>query len=99
MPGKHKGTQPLMIEDQGDRTLIVRFGNKIDPDIGLRCLAVAATLRQAALPGVVDIVPSYTAVAIQYKVRRVSILRMAVPPRHVGCASFVRGVTDEGGGM
>jgi len=66
MPGNQKGTQPLVIEDQGDRTLIIRFGDRIDPDIGRRCLLVAQALRQAKLPGVIDIVPSYTAVAIQY---------------------------------
>ena len=67
MPGKPKAAQELVIEDQGDRTLIVRFGDQINPEIGRRCLAVAEALRQASLPGVIDIVPSYTAVAIQYR--------------------------------
>ena len=67
MPGMQKGTQQLVIEDQGDRTLIIRFGDHIDPEIGQRCLSVAEALRQASLPGVIDIVPSYTAIAIQYK--------------------------------
>lgn len=66
MPGTKQGTQSLLIEDQGDRTLIIRLGERIDPEIGMRCLSVAETLRHAGLPGVTDIVPSYTAVAIQY---------------------------------
>lgn len=66
MPATHKGTQSLLIEDQGDRTLIVRLGDRIDPEIGMRCLSVAETLRLAGLSGVTDIVPSYTAVAVQY---------------------------------
>ncbi len=66
MPSPKKGTPALEIEDQGDRTLIIRLGDRIHPDIGRRCLAVADALRQAGLPGVVDIVPSYTAVAVQY---------------------------------
>ena len=66
MRGAQKSTQALAIEDQGDRTLIIRFGDSIDPDIGMRCLSVAHALRQAKLPGVTDIVPSYTAVAIHY---------------------------------
>lgn len=66
MPSTKKGTPAFEIEDQGDRTLIIRLGDRIAPDIGRRCLAVADTLRQANLAGVVDIVPSYTAVAVQY---------------------------------
>ena len=67
MPGKQKAAQEPVIENQGDRTLIVRFGDQIDPEIARKCLAVAEALRQARLAGVTDIVPSYTAVAIQYK--------------------------------
>lgn len=66
MPSTKKGTPAFEIEDQGDRTLIIRLGDRIAPDIGRRCLAVADALRQANLAGVVDIVPSYTAVAVQY---------------------------------
>ena len=54
------------IQPQGDRCLLVVFGDVIDPDIGRRCLAVARLLRDAALPGVTDVVPSFAAVAVHY---------------------------------
>ncbi|MGN6580138.1 MAG: 5-oxoprolinase subunit PxpB [Bordetella sp.] len=54
------------IEAQGDRCLLVRFGDALDIRIGLTCLAAARLLRDAGLPGVIDIVPSFTAVAVHY---------------------------------
>jgi KipI family sensor histidine kinase inhibitor len=52
---------------QGDRCLIVDLGDRIDPEVGLRCLTLADRLRQAQLPGILDIVPSFTAVAIYFE--------------------------------
>lgn len=54
------------IRPQGDRCLIVRFGDTIDPAIGDRCLALSSLLREARLPGVTDVVPSFAAVAVHY---------------------------------
>ncbi len=52
---------------QGDRCLIVSFGDRIDASIGRTCLAAAARLREARLPGVTDVVPSFVAVAVHYR--------------------------------
>ena len=54
------------IRPQGDRCLSLDFGQEISAETGLMCLSAAATLRAAQIPGVSDIVPSYTAVALFY---------------------------------
>lgn len=55
------------IRAQGDRCLMIDLGDRIDQTVGLRCLALAQQLRQAQVPGIVDIVPSFTAVAIYFE--------------------------------
>ena len=55
------------IQPQGDRCLIVAFGDQIDATIGRTCLAAARKLRDAGLPGVTDVVPSFVAVAVHYR--------------------------------
>ncbi|MBO1114864.1 5-oxoprolinase subunit PxpB [Bordetella petrii] len=55
------------IQPQGDRCLLVYFGDSIDIDTGRLCLAAARMLRQAGLPGVIDVVPSFVAVAVHYR--------------------------------
>jgi inhibitor of KinA len=55
------------IEAQGDRCLLIRFGEALDIRIGRACLAAARLLRDAGLPGVTDIVPSFSAVAVHYQ--------------------------------
>ena len=55
------------IEPQGDRCLLVRFGDSIDVETGRLCLAAARVLRQAPLPGVTDVVPSFVTVAVHYR--------------------------------
>lgn len=51
---------------QGDRCLVISFGDAIDVETGRTCLAVARQLREAGLPGVTDVVPSFVAVAVHY---------------------------------
>ena len=55
------------IQPQGDRCLIVSFGDRIDAAVGRTCLAAARKLRDAGLPGVTDVVPSFVAVAVHYR--------------------------------
>lgn len=49
---------------QGDRTLLLVFGDEIDVGTGRACTAAAATLRAARLSGVTDIVPTFNSVAL-----------------------------------
>jgi inhibitor of KinA len=55
------------LRPQGDRCLSIDFGDSISLETGKLCLSAAATLEQARLQGVTDIVPSYTAVALFYQ--------------------------------
>ena len=51
----------------GDRCLIVAFEARVDPQINARVHAVANTLLERPIDGVVDIVPAFTTVAIHYR--------------------------------
>lgn len=57
------------IHPQGDRCLLIYFGDSIHTETGRLCLAAAGLLRQAQLPGVTDVVPSFVAVAVHYQPR------------------------------
>ncbi|WP_066417744.1 5-oxoprolinase subunit PxpB [Bordetella ansorpii] len=65
--GTGSGTPTWRIQAQGDRCVLVRFGEALDVRTGQICLAAANLLRDAGLPGVIDIVPSFTAVAVHYR--------------------------------
>ena len=50
----------------GDQALVVEFGERIDSTLSLHIANLAAQLRESHLPGVVDIVPAYTTLALHY---------------------------------
>lgn len=60
-------TPPYTLVPQGDRCLILQFGTGIDVAIGKQCAHTAHILRQAQLPGVTDIVPTFNSVAVHYR--------------------------------
>ena len=55
------------IRAQGDRCLSIDFGDEIDVQTGLFCLSVTQAIRLAKFPGITDVVPSYTSVALHYQ--------------------------------
>jgi len=55
------------ISSQGDRCLMVEFGQKVDRETNLRARALAQYLVDHPLPGVLDVVPAFTSVAIHYR--------------------------------
>ena len=55
------------IKPLGDTALRVQLGEGIDPELNRRVRAACAALERAALPGVVEWVPSYTAVTVHYQ--------------------------------
>src|SRR5438876_8759577 len=63
----------------GDRTLLVEWGEAIDPVINRRVQNFAGLAERAELPGVRDIVPGYTTVALHYDPLRVSTRRGELP--------------------
>ncbi len=56
------------IEPLGDSALLVRVGDCIDEATNAAALALADTLRNAALPGVSDVAPAYASVAIRFDI-------------------------------
>lgn len=58
-------TDPV-IRSLGDRALLIEFGERIDPAVNAAALALAARIRAAAIPAIVDIVPAYASVAVHY---------------------------------
>ncbi|HEY9460360.1 MAG TPA: carboxyltransferase domain-containing protein, partial [Paralcaligenes sp.] len=56
-----------IIEPEGDRCVMLRFGSALSADVSLACLAAAAKIEQARLDGVLDVVPSFTTVAVHYE--------------------------------
>jgi len=55
------------IRPEGDHALIVELGATLTPATGARCLALAQGVRQARWPGVTDVVPALTTVALHYQ--------------------------------
>ena len=58
----------LALEPLGDSALLVRLGDHIDTATNRCALALAETLRAAALPGIRDIVPAYASVCVHYDI-------------------------------
>lgn len=54
------------IRPLGDTAIRIQLGEGIDPELNRRVRAACAALERAALPGVVEWVPSYTAVTVHY---------------------------------
>ncbi len=50
----------------GDRALVIEFGDRLDPELSARIAAAAQQLRASPPPGVLDIVPAYTTLALHY---------------------------------
>jgi KipI family sensor histidine kinase inhibitor len=59
---------PFALEPLGDSALLIRLGDSIDAAINRSALALAETLRAAAIPGIRDIVPAYASVCVQYDI-------------------------------
>jgi len=55
------------IAPQGDCCLMVEFGQKVDRETNLRARALAEYLVEHPLPGVFDVVPALTTVAVHYR--------------------------------
>lgn len=56
----------------GDTMLVVEFGQQVDRHISELVLALAERLEAAALPGVVELVPTFRSLAVHYEPLRIS---------------------------
>lgn len=54
----------VAIERLGDEALLIRFGERIDPDLNRLVHALDAALRRQVPPWVVDVVPAYASLAV-----------------------------------
>lgn len=70
-PGGFEVTQNWRMAPLGDACLIVEFGQRVDAAINARVHDFAAHLlaglQSGALPGIVDVVPAFTTVALHYR--------------------------------
>lgn len=57
---------PLRFLDSGEAMLVVEFGDSVDEAVNERVLALDAVLGAAAVPGVVELVPTFRSLAIHY---------------------------------
>ncbi|MEX2649213.1 MAG: 5-oxoprolinase subunit PxpB [Alphaproteobacteria bacterium] len=60
---KAKASPPRFVP-MGDTALMVVFGEVIDRDVNARVLAFDAALREAALPGVIEAVPTFCSLTV-----------------------------------
>jgi KipI family sensor histidine kinase inhibitor len=61
----------------GDSTLIVEFEERIDEAINRQVVALATTIREAALEGVRDVVPAYRSLAVYFDPLTIDRARLA----------------------
>ena len=66
----------VRIVPAGDSSLVVEFEARIDPRINARALALAGLLREAAYPGVRDVVTAYRSVTIYFDPFRTDLPRV-----------------------
>jgi KipI family sensor histidine kinase inhibitor len=60
------GERAYAVEPLGETHLLLRFGTRIDAATNARVHAAAELLRAVELPGLVDLVPAYAALALHY---------------------------------
>lgn len=80
----------------GDRCLVVEFGDAIDLETNLQARAVAAHLLEHPIPGVVDVVPTFTTVALHYRPEAFDDPATGVPFEQL--AARVAAILDRGVG-
>jgi KipI family sensor histidine kinase inhibitor len=64
-----RGGADWSAEPLGETMLLLRLGATIDPALNARVHALAATLRDADLEGIIDLVPAYASLAVRYDPR------------------------------
>src|SRR5512143_2769072 len=74
----------------GDAAILVEFGDAISPAVNARVRALDAALASAALPGMVETIPAYRSLLVEYDPGRVSYsdmeLRLAAIAAQLGNA-------------
>ncbi len=70
------------MEPLGDQAFTLTFGDAVDPGVNQLACTIASHIAEANFPFVADVVPSFCAVGVHYKVDRVLRLpgRPSGPP-------------------
>lgn len=71
----------------GDSALVVELGDKIDPAINARVIALDAAIQAARLPGVVETVTTYRSVLVQFDPLVVDFDSLAARAREMAVAT------------
>lgn len=54
------------VETLGESAMLIHLGDRIDAELNARAIALAAAVRAANLPGVLDVAPAYASVCVRY---------------------------------
>jgi len=83
--------QDAMIEAVGERCLLIRLGEQVEAALSGQVHALTARLAAARLPGVEEVVPAFTTVAVHY---RPEVFNPAQGLPSVQLMALVRGLLD-----
>ena len=64
--------QNVKIMTAGDSSILIQFGNVIDPDINAKIAATVQLMKEQHIEGVVDIIPAFCSLLINYDPRVIS---------------------------
>lgn len=59
--------EDCVLEPVGERCVLIRIGERLDEEVIAWVHAITARVAAAALPGVEEVVPAFTTVAVQYR--------------------------------
>lgn len=68
--------QDIRILTAGDSSLLVEFGKEISPDINRKIAATVQLMKEQHIEGVVDIIPAFCSLLINYDPRVISYVEM-----------------------
>ena len=61
--------QNIRILTAGDSSLLIEFGNEISPEINRRIAATVELMREQHIEGVVDVIPAFCSLLVNYDPR------------------------------
>ena len=65
----------------GDTALVVEFGDRVDQSLSGLVLALAHRLEEAAIPGVIETVPTFRSLMVHYDPLQLMQAELKAPPR------------------
>lgn len=68
--------QDIKIVAAGDSSILIEFGNEIDPEINRRITTIVQLMKDQHIEGVVDMIPAFCSLLINYDPRIVSFDKM-----------------------